>query len=150
MVRLFLSLALASTCIGGLAQSKVKLDADDVSLQDGRTVAELVSRLLPSEDVYAQKSPGQFPLRVRVLTNVKVSMNGTPVFVPRSAYADLAWVQHATLHHGILMVQGGDASESYNVRIRFNSKRVMERRVFAGSSGSNLLEMTNYREVIVE
>lgn len=50
---------------------------------------------------------------------------------------------------GSLILQGGDASESYNVRIRFNKNRVLSREIFVGTSQDDLLEETTYHAVSI-
>jgi hypothetical protein len=79
---------------------------------------------------------------------IKISVNKTPLFVPRSAFADLADLGTAELvvenGKNILMLEGGDASESYIVKIAFTSKSVARRTVVGGEFPDELLEETVY------
>ena len=63
------------------------------------------------------------------------SINGDPVFVARSVFADLSDINDASLvaENGtfILKLQCGDASEAYEVTITFNKSQVLERSVSA-------------------
>ena len=80
------------------------------------------------------------------MQSLQIRVNGAALPVPRSAYFDLVDLSSATIDlsskGGSLMLQGGDASESYNVRIRFNKNRVLSREIFVGTSQDGLLEET--------
>lgn len=63
---------------------------------------------------------------------VEITVHGSDVFVPRSAFADLADVGAMTLRQNkdgrlILALIGGDASESYTAEITFDKTRVRQR-----------------------
>ncbi|HFF3760345.1 hypothetical protein [Stenotrophomonas forensis] len=85
--------------------------------------------------------------------SLQIRVNGAALVVPRSAYFDLADLSSATIDlspkGGSLMLQGGDASESYNVRIRFSKNRVLSREIFVGTSQDDLLEETTYHEASI-
>src|SRR5271166_4643095 len=63
-----------------------------------------------------------------VLDGMDITVGGEPLFVPRSVFADLADLGNAKLkfENGkyILVLLGGDASESYVVKIVFTRKRI--------------------------
>ncbi|QKW55723.1 hypothetical protein [Stenotrophomonas sp. NA06056] len=85
--------------------------------------------------------------------SLQIRVNGAALPVPRSAYFDLVDLSSAKIDlgpkGGSLMLQGGDASESYNVRIRFSKNRVLSREIFVGTSQDDLLEETTYHEVSI-
>ena len=95
-------------------------------------------------------APGQFPETVLVIQSLRIDVNGSPIFVPRSAYADLLAVREAevlvTDRVGILRLRGGDASESYLARIEFDKAMVKRRAIFnpALSERKPLQETTYY------
>lgn len=97
---------------------------------------------------------GGTTLPCREVTHLELRVDGQPVRVAYSVYRDLF-----DLHRGILKadagggeldLQGGDASESYNVRIRFDAQRVLSRQMYAGTAQDDLLQETVYHEVIYE
>ena len=79
---------------------------------------------------------------------IKISVNKTPLFVPRSAFADLADLGTAELAvengRNILVLEGGDASESYIVKIAFTSKSITRRTLVDAEFPDELLEETVY------
>ena len=82
---------------------------------------------------------------------VEISVAGHPVFVPRSAFADLADINGAELHliapgRFRLALTGGDASEAYEANIVFDRHRVRERTVTA-SEAQMVAEKTVYFDV---
>ena len=82
---------------------------------------------------------------------VEISVAGHPVFVPRSAFADLADINGAELHliapgRFRLALTGGDASEAYEANIVFDRHRVRERAVTA-SEAQMVAEKTVYFDV---
>lgn len=93
----------------------------------------------------------RFPCSVVDLITIQV--NGNPITVPRVAFCGLADLNDAELIVGqqesVLKFSGGDASESYRVKIRFNRERVTDLSVFNGESGKKLQE-TTYFKVVVE
>ena len=63
--------------------------------------------------------------------NSSVIVNGNPIVVPYNTYADLIWVGIAELRinekQGMLIINGGDASESYFANISFEAEAVRAR-----------------------
>ena len=78
-----------------------------------------------------------------------MTIAGKSVFIPRSVFADLSDVNDAKLimQKGayVLLLTGGDASESYIVKIGFNSQRVTYRSVTSGEFPQHPLQETFYR-----
>lgn len=93
-------------------------------------------------------------LPCREVTHLELRVDGQPILVAYSVYRDLFDLHSATLKAeaggGVLDLQGGDASESYNVRIRFDAQRVLSRQMYVGTSQSDLLQETIYHQVIYE
>lgn len=90
----------------------------------------------------------------REVTHLELRVDGQPVPVAYSVYRDLFDLHRGTLKAdaggGVLDLQGGDASESYNVRIRFDTQRVLSRQMYVGTAQDDLLQETVYHEVIYE
>jgi hypothetical protein len=66
------------------------------------------------------------------IDSLEISVNGNALFVARSVYADLADVGVAGLSQTkkgqiVLTLGGGDASESYTVKVTFDEGRVRQR-----------------------
>jgi hypothetical protein len=82
---------------------------------------------------------------------ITIEANGTSLFVPRAAFRNLADLNviDVTVRQkkAVLTISGGDASESYSARIRFNRERITGMSVFDGESGKKLQETTFYRVV---
>jgi hypothetical protein len=83
-----------------------------------------------------------------VVDGVEIRVAGESVFVPRSAFADMADVNDAklTVEKGdyTLLLTGGDASESYIVKILFNRQRVTYRSLTSGEFPEHPLQETVY------
>jgi hypothetical protein len=90
----------------------------------------------------------------REVTHLELRVDGQPVPVAYSVYRDLFDLHRGTLKAGAggggLDLQGGDASETYNVRIRFDAQRVLSRQMYVGTAQDDLLQETVYHEVIYE
>ena len=88
-----------------------------------------------------------------LLIRIDISVNGKKLFIPRSAYLDLADIHHATIVENetymTILFRGGDASESYIAKIDFNENRVLKRSIASGLIPEKLLESTQYYEVII-
>lgn len=83
-----------------------------------------------------------------VVDSIEISVAGAPVFVPRSVFADLADVNNAELAmekgRYVLTLIGGDASESYIVKIVFNRTRITYRSLTSGEFPEHPLQETIY------
>jgi hypothetical protein len=69
------------------------------------------------------------------LQSVSISVNGHPLWIPRSSYADLFDPGETTISYEkgefVLSIVGADASDAYQVRIGFDSERVLQRTVYS-------------------
>jgi hypothetical protein len=147
-----LVLALLAAPLSAGAQSSSHFTSDVTSLSHKRpgfnVEVILTSRMLKSAEIIRDAEPGQFPEVIRVVQSLKIKVNGREIFVPRSAYADLVWVGTAELtvakSKASLKVTGGDASESYYVRIEFDAKAVRSRSVYSGLIPEKPVEQTRY------
>lgn len=83
-----------------------------------------------------------------IVDHVKILWNGRALFVPRSAFSDLADLGNAELEvsekGSVLTLYGGDASESYIAKVEFNASRVKRRTLASGMSPSKPLQETIY------
>jgi hypothetical protein len=88
-----------------------------------------------------------------IVDQLDITVNGAPLFIPRSAFADLADLNKAKVKavrkRWVLMLYGGDASESYIVKIDFDSKQVKRRTLSSGMSPDQVLQETIYHQEIV-
>jgi hypothetical protein len=84
-----------------------------------------------------------------VTRQIQLSVNGNEIFLPRSVFADLGDVTSAEFSRSqngryVLTVWGGDASESYILRILFDEK-LRQRILYSGEDQSHPLQVTDYR-----
>jgi hypothetical protein len=88
-----------------------------------------------------------------VADHLSITVNKKPIIVPRSIHLDLADINtgDVTMKKGkfVLRLSGGDASESYQVVIEFDSNRVRTKRVYSGE-GNALLQKTVYHLVEIK
>lgn len=86
-------------------------------------------RAKPTQTGYVPKS---------YVERIRVTVNGTELFVPYSAFCGLFDMHKAEIRleqkTGVLLLDGGDASESYWVELEFDPTRVTRK-----VTGSNLL-----------
>jgi hypothetical protein len=110
------------------------------------TVAVPVSSAGGQTPSYPQCTGSRVPCSLT--ERIRITVDGSDVFVPRSAWADLGDISYADLisSHGsfVIVIRGGDASESYVVRLSFNRRGVLVRRIFSGEDPRHLLEITRY------
>lgn len=82
-----------------------------------------------------------------LVDRIAFSVDGKNVFAARSVFADLADIDRANLTSNggdfILSLECGDASEAYNVTIRFNGIQVQVRKISDPSNGY-VLQETRY------
>ncbi len=106
------------------------------------------TRNVKTNDLIGDYVPGQFPDIVRVIRNLQITVNGSPIFVPRSTYADLLAVRQAEVSLAgrtpTLQLSGGDASESYVARIEFDKATVKRRVIFDPALSGKPLQETVY------
>jgi len=77
-----------------------------------------------------------------------ISVNRRPLFVARSVYADLADLNLASLRRQkdgqfVLILNGGDASESYAAKIFFDEERVRQR-IIVSNEARQTVQATTY------
>ena len=89
-----------------------------------------------------------------VLDYLDIFVNEKRIFVPRSAYCDLADLNTGEVKieskKGILTLTGGDASESYIVKIEFDQERVNRRVTSSGMLPDEPSQETIYHRVIIK
>jgi hypothetical protein len=82
---------------------------------------------------------------------VRVLIDGSEVFIPRSAYADLGDITTAEFamndNRVTLTIRGGDASESYVAKLLFGKDGLTERRLYSGEDEQHPLQVTHYYQV---
>ena len=82
-----------------------------------------------------------------IVDHIDISVNGKSIFVPRSVFSDLADLNWAEIrvnkNSATLILDGGDASESYTLKIFFDAQRVKSRILIAGEFG-DVLQQTTY------
>jgi len=88
-----------------------------------------------------------------IVDRIDIIVNGRSLYVPRSAFCDLADVTTATINVGkrvsILRLAGGDGAESFIVTIEFDTNQVKRRTLAGGESGGQLSEDTRYHVVVL-
>lgn len=88
-----------------------------------------------------------------LVDGIDIVVGGNSIPVPRSAFCDLADLSNATINEVkksfVLSLEGGDASESYVVKIEFDSKHVINRKMYDGES-KELLQETTYHQVVID
>lgn len=88
-----------------------------------------------------------------VVDFIGITVDGGRLFVPRSAFADLADLNLGKIEAAkvgwVLTLTGGDASESYIVKIKFDANGVNKRTVFSAMAPDKPVEQTTYYAVVV-
>lgn len=83
--------------------------------------------------------------------DLQFEVDGEDVWLPPSVFADLADANRAELRQTgntmTLVMQCGDASASYSVRIEFDEERVRKRQIIRGFGTNELAEQTTYFEL---
>jgi hypothetical protein len=78
----------------------------------------------------------------------QIRVNGKPIYVPYSAFADLGDMGSLTLQRlegkYVLTIGGGDAAGSYLAKLTFDSTRVIARVVAPGEDRTQPSERTTY------
>jgi hypothetical protein len=96
--------------------------------------------------------PSPVSLGIESLTIVA---NGKELFVPSSAFCDLANLRKAELNlkgkgTPVLVLEGGDASEGYKVLVQFDATRVRRRAFFSLLQPSKVLQETTYHLQVLQ
>ena len=85
-----------------------------------------------------------------VVDSVEVRVGEVKLFVPRSAFCDLADVNNGQVIRGetgfLLRLYGGDASESYVATIHFDKTRILSRTLASFQAPGEALQKTTYYE----
>lgn len=89
-----------------------------------------------------------------VVDYIDISVGGKPLFIPRSVFCDLSDLNTADVRidqkKSILTLTGGDASESYIVKIEFDTERVKRRsKYWSEYSKDEPSEETSYQDQIL-
>lgn len=88
-----------------------------------------------------------------IVDMVQITVNNHPLYVPRSAFCDLADLNTAEVQanekESILTLRGGDASEAYIVKIEFDETHVERRTLSSEMSPDQPLQQTIYYVVVV-
>lgn len=83
-----------------------------------------------------------------VVDYLRIIVNSKSIIVPRSVYCDLSDLTTAEVEIGstgaVLILEGGDASESYIVKIEFNAHRVTKRLGYSGEIPDEPTQETVY------
>jgi hypothetical protein len=83
-----------------------------------------------------------------IVDYIDISVNGKPLFVPRSVFSDLADLNQAKIHAdkdgATLILNGGDASESYIMKVSFNAKNIKSRTLIDGEFDEVMQETTYF------
>ncbi len=86
-----------------------------------------------------------------LVDQVEIRINGQDLFVPRSLFCGIADLGTAEIQasgkHGVLTLHGGDASESFVVKIEFDESRLLKKSLYSGMAEESPLEETVYHEV---
>lgn len=94
------------------------------------------------EKVLSSCTYARFPCSL--VDYLEISVNDKPLFVARSVYADLADVNKVNVQQQkgvfILTVDGGDASESYRVKVIFDEQSIRKRILMNNETGQVLQE----------
>jgi hypothetical protein len=88
-----------------------------------------------------------------IVDRISVTVNGNQIFVPRSVYCSLADLNMAKIEMinnvGVLTLNGGDASESFIVKIEFNEQQINKKTLCNGEAPDKPLEESVYHAVEV-
>lgn len=88
-----------------------------------------------------------------IVDAIDISVNNKSIFIPRSVFCDLADLNTAQIKIGekesILTLMGGDASESYIVKIVFDSGRVKRRVKESGMLPDQPTQETTYHRRVL-
>lgn len=123
--------------------------------EQGKTIVEAKSENLKIKATFTAspvKSEPYAPFYYRrsCIENIEIMANGKLLAVPRSVYLDICHASEAEVvfknKEAVLKIYGGDASESYEVHMHFNSKAVSRRVVYTPILPGKPLEETRYWE----
>ena len=82
-----------------------------------------------------------------------VKVAGQDLVVPRTVYSGMFNVLKVSVlgkgANPIIVIEGGDGSESYTIRLGFDGERILDRTLYGGTSPDEMLEKTRYFRVVV-
>ena len=132
--------------VSGDGQSKVRVKIKTHEMQIGKPSDERPA-VIESSCTYSR-----FPCSI--VDRIEISVNGEPVFVPRSAFCDLADLSRAEISVGkdgsTLKLVGGDGADSFIANIVFDGTHVKRRTVQGGESRGQLSQETTYHVEVFE
>jgi hypothetical protein len=147
-------LALAGLSATGAAVGKQASLADGVVTAEAvlgsrRIAARIDSRSVVTREAIGEAaSPGQYPPSTRIIRAIQITVNGTPIHVPRSTFSDVLGAREAAIESDprrlALVIKGGDGSEAYVLRIEFDDKAVRRRLLMNPAIPGKPLEETTY------
>jgi hypothetical protein len=122
-------------------------------------VAAFSSKFKVRVTIQTTRIPGRLPFvseeelgsntNPTVIKMISITINGTPLFVSRSAFADLVDPREARISFQskqvVLTVWGGDAADSYIMRLYFDRKAVWRRTLSSAIPPPVVTEETRYR-----
>ncbi len=90
-----------------------------------------------------------------IVTNIEISVDNKPLFVPHDILCDLIQVNWAKINimqkEAILTITGGDGAETYIVRIKFDKERIKHTSWSSGLDPAEILkETTYYKPKVIE
>ncbi len=97
-----------------------------------------------------------YALTCNVVSDISIAVNGKKIFIPHSLVSDMAMLTAAEIRFEkqniVLLIDEGDASESYFIKIEFDNKRVKSMNVYADKTmtSDQLLSETTYHLVVVK
>jgi len=158
---------LASVCIQfGIAQeigTKISTNGETIlSKNFGKTkvVAKFLTSIIEIKPLKNENDKRHFVqctysrIPCSLTENISVEIDGKLVIVPINAYSDLGDINeaHWSINKGNLMliITGGDASESFIAKLIFNKRRLTERRLYSGEDQYRPLEISYYYQVVFE
>ena len=115
--------------------------------------------LIKFHTVVLRKTDPGFPLalggydQVSIVRGMGISVDGNPLFVPRSVYADLFNLRGAelTIEKGVfkLVAGGAHGADTYSVHVYFDATRVVKREGYGAFPPYKPLEVTVYTPPVV-
>jgi hypothetical protein len=89
-----------------------------------------------------------------IVDRIDIAVNGKSISVPRSVFCDLADLNNGEIlmrmNEAELILEGGNASESYVTRIIFDATHVKSRSLSSGMAPKRPLQVTEYYTVTVD
>lgn len=83
-----------------------------------------------------------------VVDSIVILVNDSPLWIPKSIICGMTDLNRAELDvqgkEILLGISGGDASESYLVKIKFDKDRVLNKQFYSALDSSHMLEEINY------